>query len=304
VRKCFTVLAVLMALWVSFPAQAQSETRLSSVNVEIWPEYDQPAVLVICHISFPPDATLPATINLRVPAQAEVFAVAVADSTSGLLNTPYDRIVQGLWATLKITANSKDLQVEYYDALVKNGTARHITYEWAGDYTVDSFAVSLQQPIGATDLVSDPTLTKSSVGQDGFVYYQPTPQPLAAGQSFTLTADYQKATDALSTTGLPVQPTQPLNGSTPGRVTMSSILPWVLAGIGGALVMVGMVGGLYMWKSGTRRLSVSSKRYAQPQQTSETSEVYCYQCGKRAQPGDVYCRTCGMRLKAETKKTV
>jgi hypothetical protein len=298
-RKCFTVLAVLVAFWVSFPAQAQSETRLSSVNVEIWPEYDQPAVLVICHISLAPDATLPATLDLRVPAQAEVFAVAVSDSASGLLNAPYDRTVQGLWATLKITANSRDVQVEYYDALVKIGTARHIVYEWTGDFTVDSFAVTIQQPIGATDMVSDPILTKSSVGQDGFVYYQSSPQPLAAGQSFTLTADYQKATDALSTTGLPVQPTQPLNGSTLGRVTMSSILPWVLAGIGGALVVVGIVGGLYLWKSGTHRSSASRKHHTQPHQASETSEVYCYQCGKRAQPGDVFCRTCGMRLRKE-----
>jgi len=39
-RKWFAVLAVLVALWVSFPAQAQSEVRLSSVSVEIWPEYD------------------------------------------------------------------------------------------------------------------------------------------------------------------------------------------------------------------------------------------------------------------------
>jgi uncharacterized OB-fold protein len=65
-----------------------------------------------------------------------------------------------------------------------------------------------------------------------------------------------------------------------------------------------MVGGLYMWKSGTRRSSASRKHHAQTQQASETSAVYCYQCGKRAQPGDVFCRTCGMRLKAETKKTV
>jgi hypothetical protein len=298
-RKCFGVLAVLVALWVSFPAQAQSGTRLSSISVEIWPEYDQPAVLVICHISLSPDATLPATLNLRVPAQSEVFAVAVADPVSGLLNAPYDRNVQGSWATLTITANSRDVQVEYYDALVKNGTARHIVYEWPGDYSVDSFAVALQQPLGATDMVTDPTLTKSSVGQDGFIYYQSAPQPLEAGQSFTLTADYQKATDALSTTGLPVQATQPLNTSTAGRVTMSSILPWVLAGIGGALIVVGIVSGFYMWKSGTRRSSASRKHHTQPQKVSETGEVYCYQCGKRAQPGDVFCRTCGMRLRKE-----
>jgi hypothetical protein len=297
-RKCFAILAVLVALWVSFPAQAQSETRLSSVSVEIWPEYDQPAVLVICHISLSPDATLPAILNLRVPAQAEVYAVAVADQVSGLLNAPYDRTVQGTWATLTITTNSRDVQVEYYDVLVKDGTTRHVVYEWAGDYSVDSFAVALQQPVGATDIVTDPTLTKSSVGQDGFIYYQSAPQPLAAGQSFTLTANYQKATDALSTTGLPVQPTQPLTANTPGRETMNAIL-WVLVGIGGALIVVGIVGGIYMWKSSTRRSSASLKRHAQPQQANETGEVYCHQCGKHAQPGDVFCRTCGMRLRKE-----
>jgi hypothetical protein len=298
-RKCFAILAILMAFWISFPVQAQSEGRLSSVKVDIWPEYDQPAVLVIYHVSLPIDITLPATLNLRVPAQAEVFAVAVSDPTSGLLNAPYDRTVQGSWATLKITANLRDVQVEYYDTLTKDGTSRHLIYEWAGDYAVDAFSIALQQPVGATDMVTNPALSKSSVGQDGFVYYLSSPQSLTAGQTYSLTADYQKATDALSTTGLPVQPTQPLNTNTPGRVTMSGVLPWVLAGVGGALIVVGIVGGFYMWKNGTRRSSPTRKRHAQPQKVSETGVVYCYQCGKRAQTGDVFCRTCGMRLQKD-----
>ena len=298
-RKCFAIVAFLAALWVSFPAQAQSEVRLSSVNVEVWPEYDQPAVLVIYRISLSPDSILPTTLNLHVPAQAEVYAVAVSDPVSGLINTPYDRTVQGSWATLTITANLRDVQVEYYDVLEKNGTARHIVYEWAGDYVVDTFAVAFQQPVSATELVTDPVLTKSSVGPDGFTYYQSTPQPLAVGQSFTLTADYQKATDTLSTTGLPVHPAQPLNASTPGRVTMSGVMPWILGGIGGALIVVVIVGGLYMWKSSTRHLSASRKRHTQLQEASETRDVYCHQCGKRAQPGDVFCRTCGTRFRKE-----
>lgn len=297
-RKCFTVITILAALWISLSAQAQGEMRLSSVTVDIWPEYDQPAVLVIYHISISPDTTLPTTLSLRVPAQAEVFAVAIADPASGLLNAPYDRTVQGSWATLTITANSHDVQVEYYDALAKNGTARHIVYEWAGDYAVDAFSLALQQPMGATNLITDPALTQSSVGQDGFTYYQSAPQPLAAGQSYTLTIDYQKATDALSTTGLPVQPAQPLNANTPGRETTNSIL-WVLAGVGGALIVIGIVGGIYMWKSGVRRSPTSRKRHAPPPQADETDAIYCYQCGKRAQPGDVFCRTCGMRLRKE-----
>jgi hypothetical protein len=294
-RKCFAILAMLAALWISIPAQAQGALHLTSVSVDVWPEYDQPAVLVIYHLSLDPATKLPATVNLRIPATAEVYAVAVSDPTSGLVNAPYNRTVQGQWATLAITANSTGVQVEYYDTLSKTGTSRHIVFEWAGDYGVDAFSVNLQEPAGATDLITDPALTQSTTGQDGLTYLQSAPQALSAGQSYTLTVDYQKTTDTLSTTGLPVQPTEPLTTSTPGRETTSSIV-WVLAGIGGTLVVVSIVMGFFMWRSGTRRPATSRKRHAPSRSAREDDAIYCNQCGKRAQPEDEFCRTCGTRL--------
>lgn len=297
-RKWFAILVVLVTLWMSFPIYAQVDETLSSVSVEIWPEYDQPAVLIIYHISLSSNTTLPAIINLRIPAGAEVYAVAVADPVKGLLNAPYDRSVQGSWATLKITASVLDVQVEYYDVLNKTGSARHIVYEWPGDYAVDGFTVALQQPVGAINLVTYPTLIHSSAEQDGFVYFESMTQSLPSGQTYTLTIDYQKATDALSITGLPVQPVQPLTAATPGRITVNGVLPWVLAGFGAALIIVGVVGGLYIWKSGTRNLRVSMRnRSSTPEE--DTSLVYCPKCGKRAQIGDVFCRTCGTRIQQE-----
>ena len=300
-RKVFFAVAILLVLMIASPVQAQIGTSLSSVRIDILPEYDQPKVLVIYHITLPTDITLPVVLNLRVPAEAEVFAVAIVDPvTAKLLNAPYDRSAAGTWASLAITVNARDVQVEFYQPLKKDGNARHIVFEWPGDYAVDAFAVALQQPTGATDLVTDPALETSANSQDGFVYYQSTPQAMEVGQTYVFTADYQKNTDALSTSGLPVQPTQSLDGNISGRVTMNSLLPWILAGIGGALIIVGIVGGLYLWKNGTRRSPAIRKRHSQrQQQTIETGEVYCNQCGKRAQPGDVFCRACGMRLRKE-----
>jgi hypothetical protein len=299
-RKFFTIMTILTALWFSIPAQAQSSKRLSSVKVEISPEYDQPKVLVIYRISLPAETSLPNTVVIRIPSQAEVWAVATVNPVdSKLQDAPYDRSVNGTWATLTITSNSLDLQVEYYETLLKDGNTRHIIYEWAGDYSVDSFSVVFQMPIGATDLIANPVLTSSSVDQSGSAFYQSIPQSLDAGQTYKLTADYQKTTDSLSTTGLTVQPAQPLNTGTPGRVTMISILPWILAGIGGALIAVAIVYGLNLGKTGKRRPSGSRKRHAQPNLPSGTGEVYCLQCGKRAQAGDMFCRTCGMRLPKE-----
>jgi zinc-ribbon domain len=298
-RKWLAILAVLVSLWTTFQVYAQNTETMGSVSVEILPEYDQPAVLVIYHISLSSRTTLPATFNLRIPAGAEVSAVAVSDPVKGLLNSPYERSVQGSWATLKITANFPDIQVEYYGTLDKNGTSRHIVYEWPGDYAVDGFTVALQQPVGATNLVIYPTLLKSSARQDGFTYFASTSQPLPAGQSYTLTVDYQKPTDALSTTGLPVQPVQPLTVATPGRITVRGALPWVLAGLGAILIVVGIVGGFLIWKSGTRNLPTLGRHPPQPTMKEAPNLVYCPKCGKRAQPGDVFCRTCGTRIQNE-----
>jgi len=298
-RKFVAVAAFLFLLSVSSPAFAQNELYFNTVSVDILPEYDQPATLVIYHLSLPANTTLPASINLRIPSQAEVYAVAVSDPSKGLLNAPYDRVVDGSLATLTITADTLEVQVEYYDSLEKNEASRHIVFEWQGDYAVNEFSVTLQQPTGATDLQMDPALAKGNVAQDGFVYYRSIPQPLQKGQSYNLTVDYQKSTDALSTTGLPVEPAQPLDTNTPGRVSNSSVLPWVLAGLGGALIVIAIVGGIYFWRSGSRRHHTSRKRHAQPQQENEPGIIYCHQCGKRAQPGDVFCRTCGTRLQKE-----
>jgi hypothetical protein len=299
-RKLLTILVILLTLWITIPAHAQNSKHLSSVKVEISPEYDQPKVLVIYRISLPTGTTLPTNLDLRIPSQAEVWAVATVNPTDSRLQTaPYDRSVNGSLATLTITATSLNIQVEYYEALVKDGITRHITYDWTGDYSVDAFSVMFQQPVGATDLTTNPILVNSGVDQSGSVIYQSTPQALETGQTYTLTADYQKVTDSLSTTGLAVQPAQPLNSSTSGRVTMISILPWILAGIGAALIAVAIVYGINLGKGGTRRTAGPRKRHIQPRQASSTGEVYCVQCGKRAQTGDVFCRTCGTRLPKE-----
>ncbi len=301
-RKWLAVLAVLAALWISFPAQAQTEVKFDSAVVELWPEFDKPEMLVMYQLVLSSSTTLPLDLDFRVPASATIQAVAVGQTQATITDQGivYESRKDGDWTVITIkNVTAPAIRIEYYDRLEIQGTGRHYVYQWPGDNATAALTIIFQQPVGATDLVTDPVLTNSGIDQVGLVYYQSAPQSFVAGQSFTLTADYQKATDALSNTGLPVQPTQPLDASTPGRVTMSSVLPWVLAGIGGALIVVGIVSGLYMWKKSPRRSPASRKRHSQPQQAGETDATYCHQCGKRAQPGDVFCRTCGMRLRKE-----
>ena len=146
-----------------------------------------------------------------------------------------------------------------------------------------------------------PPLLQPRVNQDGFTYYKSASQVLAAGQTITLTADYQKPTDDLSTTGLPVQPTQPISANTTGHDQHErnrSHGCW--QGLEEYCSLSASVGGsVYLEKRYTPGIGYAQTTCSQPKPEIETEEIYCHQCGKRAQAGDVFCRTCGMRLQKE-----
>jgi hypothetical protein len=297
-RKLVIKLALLAILLVPTLVRAQTVMHLNSVSVDIWPEYDQPAVLVVTHITLAPDTVLPAILTLSIPAGAQVNAVAIVDPVKGLINAPYDSAMQGKWSVLTITANSLKVQVEYYEALVKNGTARHIVFEWAGNDAVDTLDANFLLPLGADNVTINLAPVNTGPGQDGLTNYRVRTVNLSAGQPFTLTIDYQRQTDELSIASLPVQAVSTPGPDTPGRISMPAILPWVLAGIGVLLIVAGVV-GFIVWQRGSQG-SAAHKGHVSHRDETHTEIIYCHECGKRAQPGDVFCRTCGARLKQGT----
>jgi hypothetical protein len=149
-----------------------------------------------------------------------------------------------------------------------------------------------------------PSLGNGSQGEDGLIYYHADLGSLEAGETFTITVDYQKDTDTLSADDLEIQPSAPITAETPGRVNTRALLPWIL-GLAGLLLIAG--GGWWYWRSSReaapskgrrRRISGTAGVDVRPEKGPQ-GEVYCHQCGKRASPGDRFCRSCGARLRIE-----
>lgn len=298
----FSLIAASMPFTIS---RAQTEIKLSSLEVDLWPEYDRPSVLVIYRITLPPSVSLPADLTLRIPAAAgEPSAVAVRQMTAageaGLFSIPYKRQVAGEWGMLNITVTMPELQIEYYDpGLTKNGEARQYEYRWPGDYAVDALTLQVQQPFGASNMRISPASGPGETSNDGLVYYNEEVGSLPAGQTFNLTINYTKSTDDLSVAKLKIQPSAPVS-VTPERSDLLVILPWALGGLGVALIVGGVV---WYMQSGKGKREERPRRRHQPVTLKEADEaggyIYCHQCGKRASPGDVFCRMCGAKLRTE-----
>ncbi len=294
-RRWFFAVGLLVIWFLSVPVRAQEQAHFSSVRVDLWPEYDRPALLVIYHMTLANGTALPSRLTLHIPATADIWAVAFANSTGGLVNAQYDHQVQGDWTVLTITAESLQIQVEYYQGLDIHGTARHIIYQWPGDAAVDAFSVNFLQPAGASNLVLVPASASSSMSQ-GLSYFHSAAMRLQNGQSFSLTADYQKMSSSLSISGMPIQPQQPLPQNSIGQWMVGDMLK-ILAGAMVGLIAVAGVIGLVVWQRTNQQTGRRKRRASADSEKQGDPATYCSQCGNRARPEDVFCRSCGARLR-------
>jgi len=292
-RKWLVFLFVLGAIAFPFSVRAQNEIRLAGLQVQLWPEYDQPSMLVIYDFQVATSTALPTNVNIRIPKDAKLSAVAQT-AANGLVNAEYNGpAVAGDWQVVGVKISELvTYRVEFYEPLSKNSTTRQFSFLWPADYAADDFSVSVREPADITQIASIPAMPESQ-GKDGLTYMQNDFGPLPAGQQFALNLTYTKTSDTLGVPQQNVQPSTPLSSNTPGRVMFSNYLPYIL----GALGVILIVGGLfYFWRS-SRRGSQGRKRHPAQTEKEGDSDIYCHQCGARARTADRFCRVCGTKLR-------
>lgn len=315
-QKFFVVFLLTLFLFFPSAVQAQQAAALDSVQVSLWPEYDRPSLLVIYDFMLSPQTSLPANLQFRIPRSAgEPYAVAMRGADGGLVNMAYESRIAGDWLWISFTTPVPEMRIEYYDpSLARQDDRRSFEFLWPGDYLVRAMKIQVQQPLNATPMevqiqqvtanggASEPLgMGSGRQGEDGLVYYDTLIGEVPAGNAVKVSAAYQKPDNLLSFNAQAVQPSQPLTPQTAGRTTITGLVPWFLGSLG-VLLIAG--GAFWYWQSG-HGLSPSSKkrparlRKATSPAQDEGGEVYCSQCGKRANPGDLFCRVCGAKLRTE-----
>lgn len=299
---------VVMGLWLGMGrAFAQTGISFEALEIDLWPEYDRPEMLVIYRIWLANTVKLPAQIDLRIPAAAKIpYNVAYEDTDGMLYNLNYTTKVEGEWLRVTFTTPAPVLQVEYYDpGLKKEGAKRTYEYLWPGDYPVKDLNVVVQQPPTATVWNLSPSMGSAVKGNDGLVYYHYAVGELKAGTSFVLRLQYEKPDDRLSAPMQSVQPITPIEKAASDLGSTWYTQPWVMAmGMGLVLILGGMVWWLTLTRqrpgTATRRSRHASRATSfRPVEISTTQTMYCPSCGRRVQPGDRFCRICGARLRQE-----
>jgi zinc-ribbon domain len=297
VRRWLVFLFILGITVLPSSTHAQGAINFSTLQVELRPEYDQPSMLVIYDFKLGNSVSLPVNVNFRIPKDGNLVAVALL-SNEQLMTADFNGpTIDDGWQIIKVRVQTAaTYHVEYYEPISKTGKARQFHYAWMSDYPIDDFSLSIWPPTGITQLMTDPPLN-SVASSDGTTSWRRDFGALSASQQVTLRISYNKASDTLTKPGPQsgVQPSQPLGPSTAGRVMLSNYIPYVIIGFGLLLILGGVV---YFWQTG-RGKNKSRKKRRSRDDSESNSEVYCHQCGTRAQKGDRFCRVCGTKLRRE-----
>lgn len=296
-RKLFLIL--LLGILFIFPVStsAQTNVTLHSVNVQLWPEYDQPSMLVIVDFKVAPMTSLPADLTFRIPSDANLIAVAVQAENGDLLNANFESPKENgssQMFTVSVEQNAT-YRFEYYQPLTFKGNERSFSYIWDSSYAVKKFSVSVLEPLDVVSISMQPVYI-SKQQTDGLNIYAGEVIKLATGETYTLDLQYKK--DSLTLVSQPQQilPAEPINENTPGRVSLNNFLPYLIGGFGVLFIVVGIV---YYWRFGRTSTKRPRRRNLNVEEDKNKTGAYCANCGARAKSGDRFCRTCGARLRGQ-----
>jgi len=288
-------LILFLALFILIPlsVKAQGTVAVDSLKVRLWSEHDQPSMLVIYDFNVTSDTLMPATVDIKIPKDGNITAVAFEEN-GALLNADFTGPVKdGDWQVLTFHIKSQTTyHLEYYQPLTREGNIRTFNYQWAGEYAVKEFSLEIQVPADSTGTKTTPTIP--------FVQDQPilsggaVMSGLKAGQPYQVQLQYSRTSEetVIASPSSPVEPSQPLNASTDGRVTLDK-LPYVLGGVGAILILSAL---FYSLRANSFQLPKPRKRHHLAE--DQSTQTYCHECGARAQAGDRFCRTCGSKLRS------
>lgn len=300
-----TALVILLAGVTGMAAQNDGLT-IARASLRLWPEYDDPGLLVIFAGNFSDGTAFPRDVSFPLPAGARNIQTAYPDATGGLLIAASETNAEQVTYKQLPTAS---FHLEYYLDRQPSGNQREIRYLFQAPYPIAMLEVSVQQPARATDFSMTPASETSFVGDDGLTYFTFNRANLAAGDKIEIVFRYTKTDSGVSRPQLavtnpaltPAASGQPAVAQ-PSDASIGAWLPWALIGIG-AVSLLALLAYWLLWQ---RRPAVAQtsvrpapvKAPARPTSAAAADApagkaAFCTQCGHPFRPDDRFCAQCG-----------
>lgn len=318
---------VLSLAVVTSPVMGAQDATLNikSMKISVWPEYDDPRILVTYQGEFNSTPSFPQPVKFPVPTGTEINQVcALQPPNNEHLCQLYDTLTEAEGLSISYTLPIPTYYLEYYWDGIKAEAGKNFTFNYVSPYAIDKLEIDVQQPLKATDFkLTQPYVTASSDGR-GMKYYNYVFNNVAPGQAITIDASYTKPDNTPSVAKKAITQT----GSAGGASGSSS---YGIIGIGGGILAVVVIGMMLLKRKPApvatraeyrRAARIEAKRTgvqrAEPLQGQRppapraaparpvpaaakvqpsAGAAFCSHCGTRLVQGAVFCHACGEDVK-------
>jgi hypothetical protein len=272
--------------------QAAAALAIEHMNVELWPEYDDPRVLAIYSGKVAAGVETPTDFSFVVPAGAQIHMAGGLDANGGHLHGLYqtrerdDGLVEVFYRL-----DVPDFYMEFYYDPFDGGEQRSFDYPVVSPYEIAELVVRVQEPLRAEGFTTSPAASQTMRDQKGFNYHMLRWANVAAETPQSVSVAYRKADRTPSITPQAAEG----GAGAPERKTMSNILVFM------AVLLVAVV-GLGLFFGSQRRAAAKAPVTAPPAPRTPPRDSpppqrgvsrFCTGCGETVAPADRYCAMCG-----------
>ncbi|MBI4743435.1 MAG: hypothetical protein HY776_01180 [Actinobacteria bacterium] len=175
--KLISFIISLSMLFVSFSGVALAAEddvpspalKIGKLDLSVWPEYDDPRVLVIYNITLKQPYEFPFRIKFLIPKDAFIGMACEVTETGGHTCKPTQRVNKGDYDELSYVVQSRPtLFFEYYYNPLKGDTNKSFDFIYKPVYEIDDLKVEVQEPLKSTNFKLEPPSTESSTDSAGF----------------------------------------------------------------------------------------------------------------------------------------
>jgi len=285
-RISFALILVLMTMGISSNVYAEDPLRISSMDVFIFPEYDQPGVLVQYQGSIigKADVSNPREVTFLVPKGVGVGAACAIKADGNHTSETWKESDAGDGFTqITYKISEPNFHVEYYYNPLVGAPDKKMDFVYKALSPADEITFDIQHPLKATNFVLTPDSPDSHKADDGFTYHSYSFKQVSAGAKLATSIAYTKTDPNPSVSG-EKQTTASANKSADSNSNLNQA---ILVGIFlGAIV----IAGVFFLQKNARR--------AEPYRASTTardasSGGFCTQCGNGLDAEDKFCPRCG-----------
>ena len=290
--KPIICLVVALSGLIAFGPSVRAEPAgpaLESLKVSVWPEYDQPSVLVMYRGRLAADVKLPATVRLFIPKNARLSSTSSINSSGEF---EYDRA----WKThqvksttetdeLSYEVDSQDFQFELYVNPVKGGGRRRVAFDFLPSVNIGEMMVEVQKPARALNFKLEPTSNQASVDENGLENHLYQFKDLKPKEKLKFLISYEKPDSRPSVTP----------GDTPGAARPRTLALVIVAAFAALLIVLWRVRVATM--SAPQVRPVGAKKNNKNIKNNATRAKYCPACGETVGKKTSFCAHCGEKLK-------